>query len=103
MVKQWNGSYSFPGGTADAGESAQCTAHRETLEEAGVDVRVGGLKYQFDNGFYLFNCEAENIELRTNDSLEVTGVVLINPSQLPASKWRFPYQRQLSIDWLSER
>lgn len=101
MVEQRNGLFSFPGGTADFGETAQCTAHRETMEEAGIRVRVGSLKHRFDNGFYLFNCEAENIKLATNDSAEIAGVVLIAPSQLPAAYWRFPKQRQLAINWLS--
>lgn len=101
LIEQSNGLYSFPGGTAEFAESAQCTAHRETWEEAGVDVKVGKLKHQFDNGFYLFNCYAETLSLATNDASEVDQVVLLAPQEIPAEKWRFPEQRIQAIEWLT--
>ncbi len=45
------GKLGLPGGAAAAGESAQCTAHRETWEETGLDVRVGRFLGRLDTGF----------------------------------------------------
>lgn len=102
MVQQSNELFSFPGGMAGFNESAKCTAHRETWEEAGINVVVGDLKHQFDNGFYLFECFADNLTLATNDSTEVKKVVLIEPEAIPTEQWRYPKQRLMSIDWLQE-
>jgi 8-oxo-dGTP diphosphatase len=101
MIMQTNSLYSFPGGTSEFAESAQCTAHRETWEEAGVNVVVGNLKHQFDNGFFLFECTYDHLNLATNDSSEVSSVALVDPASIPEDKWRFPAQRQLSIEWLN--
>ena len=43
-----------PGGTAVQQETAQCTAHRETWEETGVEVRVGTLLKNVNQQLYLF-------------------------------------------------
>lgn len=101
MVVQTTGLYAFPGGTSEFAESAQCTAHRETWEEAGVNVVVGNLKHQFDNGFFLFECTSDQLDLVTNDTSEVSGVVMADPATIPAEHWRFPEQRPQSIEWLS--
>ena len=100
LVQQRNGKYSFPGGTAKPAENAQCTAHRETWEEAGIDVSVGKLKHRFENGFRLYECFSDTAQLTTKDSLEVKRVIYIRPELIPKEQWRFPDQRQLAIDWL---
>ena len=102
MIEQSNGLYSIPGGTSESGETAQCTAHRETWEEAGVDVKVGKLKHQFGNGFFLFECFADNISLETNDAGEVKQVLLVDPTEIPSELWRFPKQRKLTLEWMSQ-
>ncbi len=102
MVKQRSGKYSFPGGTSEPGESAQCTAHRETWEEAGVDVLVAKLKHQFDNGFYLFDCHAERVAAKTLNWAEVEEVVWVNPQTIAEHDWRFPYQRAIAIQWIQD-
>ena len=102
MIIQRNGLYSFPGGTSEPGETAQCTAHRETYEEAGMDVLVGSLKHQFDNGFRLFNCESNGTSEITNDAVEVRGVVWVKPADIEREMWRFPSQRSQAIYWLEE-
>lgn len=102
LVKQRTGKYSFPGGTAESGERAQCTAHRETWEEAGIDVRVGGLKHQFDNGFYLFNCDADNRNGKTRDWGEVIDVVWADPAAIAQQQWRYPYQRAKALEWIAD-
>jgi 8-oxo-dGTP pyrophosphatase MutT (NUDIX family) len=43
----------IPGGTSEKGESAQCTAARETFEETGLNVIVHELAHTFGK-FYLF-------------------------------------------------
>ena len=41
ITHRWGGKLGVPGGTREADELAQCTAHRETLEETGLAVTVG--------------------------------------------------------------
>lgn len=103
MIQQRSGKYSFPGGTAEPGESAQCTAHRETWEEASVEVQVSTVKATFDNGFVLFNCDVRDGEFQTNNSLEVSDVIWVAPGGIPEQKWRFPEQKQLAIQWLNDK
>lgn len=101
MVRQRNGLYSFPGGTAEVGESAQCTAHRETYEEAGINTEVFGLHHQFENGFYLYYCEPpKNLSLKTLDKGEVDEVLWVKPQSIPADQWWFPKQRFKAMSWL---
>jgi len=100
LVKQRNGLFSYPGGTAQSGESAQCTAHRETWEEAGIAVSVGTLKHRFENGFYLFHCHLQQMTRNTNDTIEIVAVLWTDPLAIPEEQWRFPAQRALSARWL---
>lgn len=102
LVQQRSGKYSFPGGTSVPGELAQCTAHRETLEETGFNVSVGELKHRFDNGFYLFNCRASGDAAAVQAWMEVADVVWVAPADIPQQQWRFPYQRAMAIGWLRE-
>jgi len=103
MVKQRSGKYSFPGGTTEIGESAQCTAHRETWEETGIDVVVEGLKHQFDNGFYLFDCQAERTAAKPQAWAEVEDVVWVRPETIAEKNWRFPYQRAIAMQWIKSQ
>lgn len=57
VVQSRFGAIGPPGGSARAGESAQCTAHRETLEETGLDLMPGRLLHTFDTGFNLYLCD----------------------------------------------
>ena len=50
LVKIMGGTYGPPGGSVDAGESAQCAAERETYEETGVIAHASELAKRFDNG-----------------------------------------------------
>ncbi len=94
------GKLSLPAGTARAGESAQCTAHRETWEETGVEVTVGRLLKEFDNQFYLFRCSVTNeaiiripkdqVPVPVDWLHEVSEVFFLNPTVLSNDSWRFP-------------
>ena len=89
---KWN----LPGGTAERGESAECTAARETKEELGLDVSVGELLVQHENGFYLFNCELAADQYQSSYSVppsginEVTEIQWLYPDQVKAQDWRYP-------------
>ena len=96
------GRVSPPGGTAAREETAQCTAHRETWEETGVEVKVGALLKQFSDPFYLFHCSAVDEDLVKNPKtrlpvptdfeIEVTEVLFSDPTGLGNDLWRFPEQ-----------
>jgi 8-oxo-dGTP pyrophosphatase MutT (NUDIX family) len=95
-----SGKLGFPGGTSRAGESAQCTAHRETWEETGIDVEVGAFLKQLSTGFLLYACHAGSGELSPDEiphlpawSLtEVSGFVWRDLDSVEAAEWRFPDQ-----------
>lgn len=57
VVQSRLGGIGPPGGSAREGESAQCTAHRETLEETGLNLMPERLLHTFDTGFNLYLCD----------------------------------------------
>ena len=94
------GKIGIPGGHQEKEESAQCTAHRETWEETGLNVRVGKLLKKFKNGFFLFQCEAKDVPKIEGDKLplpewaknEVTEVWVKDPKTIDKKDYRFPKQ-----------
>lgn len=89
----------LPGGSFKNGETAQCTAHRETWEESGFNVKVGQRIYVFDNGFQLFKCTATEIKQKntTNDKLEVSEVLWVDPRTKSNREWRYSNQHSLIV------
>ena len=88
------------GGTAVQQEAAQCTAHRETWEETGVEVRVGTLLKNVNRQFYLFHCIAadEDFIKGPKDDFpvpeafekEISEVLFLDPTTVSNDTWRFP-------------
>lgn len=105
MLKQWNAKWALPGGTAEAGEAAQCTALRETWEETGLKVNVGGLIHVYENGFHLFSCERQADQPKLNEkrsfTVEVLDVAWVGVEKFDGLNWRFSNQRQVIEDWLT--
>jgi 8-oxo-dGTP pyrophosphatase MutT (NUDIX family) len=96
---RWGGYLGLPGGRSDPGETARCTAHRETWEETGLDVEVGQLLMGFVNGFSVFACRTAEplpadaeLELPDHATNEVRALMLSNPDDISAEDWRFPSQ-----------
>jgi 8-oxo-dGTP pyrophosphatase MutT (NUDIX family) len=96
-----SGKLTVPGGRSRPHESAQCTAHRETWEEAGLAVVVGPLVTTLDNGFHLFACGAdagERSRLRQavaegtacSHTDEISAVMLVAADELTPANYRFP-------------
>jgi ADP-ribose pyrophosphatase YjhB (NUDIX family) len=89
-----------PAGTAADGETAQCTAYRETWEETGVEVNVGRLLSSFDDRFHLFHCLAVDESVIRNSELqvpepfrhEICEILFLNPALSSDEDWRFPEQ-----------
>jgi 8-oxo-dGTP pyrophosphatase MutT (NUDIX family) len=90
------GKLGLPGGRPAAGETPACTAHRETWEETGLDVRVGPLLRVLANGFRIFSCEAPPgtgalpIALPPQARNEVTAIEWRRADELDPADWRFP-------------
>ena len=104
LVQMPGAKFSPPGGSVDAGESAQCAAERETFEEAGVAVQAQGLAHTFDNGFHLFWCvPIDSIETHVTRPLEITSASWYTSAQFSQLRWRFPRQEVLVAALLTER
>lgn len=96
---RFGGELGIPGGASQKGESAQCTAHRETWEETGLDVRVGRELGRLRYGYTLYRCHPEGDLDRSTEPvlpwfarLETTGVEWMPLEALPRDQWRYREQ-----------
>lgn len=102
------GHLSLPGGTVVAGESPAVAAQRETWEEAGLSVTVGDVLGYTDSAV-VFDCvsDSEVISYKARNELggfelpiwfaphygvEVSRAMLLPPTDLQASQYRYPDQ-----------
>ena len=95
-----SGKYDLPAGQADAEESPACTAHRETFEETGLNVKVIRYVGQSHTGLRFFHCEQQAGFAAPHSappapfwqSHEVSNVVWVDPYEISHKQWRFPDQ-----------
>ena len=105
-----SGKLGFPAGMGHPGEAAQCTAHRETWEEAGIDAEVGRLIRVFENGFRLYACLPADPSIRPGVEVgvpewawaEVSAIDWIDPESVFAEDWRYPEQWQSVLEKFRE-
>lgn len=105
---------SLPAGTVVAGEDPRATAQRETWEETGLVVTVGDVLAKNENAIF-YDCvsDSEIVAFQFNNNLdgnelpvwfaphygiEIASAMLIDPSVVNKSDYRFPEQ----LDWLVE-
>lgn len=89
-----------PSGHSEPGESAQCTAARETFEESGAKVIVQELLHNFEDKFYLFRCELKDKQLANLHDLpvppaykdEISRAYWLDLRLSSEKAWRFPKQ-----------
>lgn len=103
-MQQKSGLWALPGGTNESGESAQCTARRETMEETGLRVEVGPLLREYPNGFHLYRCRPQVVPesnvlpaLQPQDTMEVHTVAWVPVGQIMTLPMRFPEYLPLTI------
>jgi len=107
-IGRFDGRLQLPAGSREAGESPQCTARRETLEETGLIVEVAEpVEIRNRGRFVLFRCVPEqpldaDADFSPLDLLEVREVLVLNPLTLHSATgaridtaWRFPEDRDL--------
>lgn len=104
ITHRWGGKLGLPGGTLEPGELAQCTAHRETLEETGLQVVVGERLQVMKNGFHLYRCmpagpllEEVPLSLPAAARMEVSDIGWYSLADLHRADWRFAYQFDLFL------
>ena len=91
--------YAIPGGTKKRGESAACTAHRETFEESGIDSKIIKRMFIANNGFNVFLCEAQNkINLNYSKKYEIDGILFLPIENI--DHYRYPEQLQKIKNYL---
>lgn len=96
VQQQFSGDWAIPGGTAEAGERAACTAARETHEETGIQVLVEEKIVVLENGFHLYRCSIESVsETGPLDRVEISGYDWFDEAQRNSIPWRFEQQRDL--------
>ncbi len=100
LTHRQSGKLDIPGGTADEGESAQCTAHRETFEETGFNVEVGQHLGTNERNFHFFACtlagnftgELQRFPVPDWSKSEVSAIMLRDPFVTTGKAWRFEDQ-----------
>jgi 8-oxo-dGTP pyrophosphatase MutT (NUDIX family) len=102
VVQDFSGRLSLPGGSSEPGESARCTAFRETWEETGLRLVPGERLRVFDTGFHLYRCERNDKsgEIDPPFRLEVRDVFFLGPERFTDYEWRFDDQRELLREML---
>jgi ADP-ribose pyrophosphatase YjhB (NUDIX family) len=110
-VPPGEGLWSFPCGYAEVDETLEQCAVRETLEEAGVEVRLRGLlgAYSYPpsagaGGRVAVVCYAAEVaggEPRAGDDAREVG--LFGPGEIPWEELAFASSRDALRDWLARR
>jgi len=97
------GLWTFPGGFVDLGESVEDAAHRETMEEMGIEIELGalvGVYSREDDRVVLVAFEATALG-RPSTSPEATEVRAFSPDELPWDELAFWSTEQALRDALA--
>jgi 8-oxo-dGTP diphosphatase len=94
VVQNLAGDISPPGGSSNRGETAQCTAVRETWEETGLTLKVGPKLATFTTGFHLYQCQrdADSGEIGPPQRLEIRQAFYLHVNEFDQWEWRYPEQ-----------
>jgi ADP-ribose pyrophosphatase YjhB (NUDIX family) len=100
------GQWVFPGGYVDRGEDVQVAALREAREEAGVDIRLGGLVgvYSYPGSLpvvIVYGATWLGGELTVDD--ENSEIRAFEPAEIPWAELAFRSTRDSLSDYLSGR
>ncbi len=97
LVQGLDGRVSLPGGSSKPGESAQCTAFRETWEETGLQLQPRELLDIFSTGFHLYRCERSELsgEINPPPRLEVQAAFYLPADHFDRYVWRYEDQKKL--------
>ena len=96
VKRRFGDDLDLPGGTSDQGETARCTAFRETFEETGHIVQVGKWLATLGDGYRLYHCTTATpkMPLTVHDTIEIREAFWRRTEQLSPDEWRFPEQME---------
>mgnify|MGYP001818581015 FL=1 len=97
VVQGLKGDISLPGGSSVRGETAQCTAARETWEETGLTLKPGRRLATFATGFHLYECQRDTNSgaIDPPPRLEVRQAFYLHVDEFDQWQWRYPEQAAL--------
>lgn len=95
------GTWTFPAGFMEMGESVEQAAIRETREELNIEIELGPLLNVYSRAgapsvLVAFLAEAVTIPSLSREALEVSAFAA---DQLPWSELAFPYTHSALRDW----
>jgi 8-oxo-dGTP diphosphatase len=99
ILHRFSGGLDLPGGRSDGGETGQCTAHRETWEETGLNVVVGA-RVSWPGEALLFECalssadeaDAADFSISPFASIEVADITWVDVQDTRRQDWRYRWQ-----------
>ena len=96
---------SIPGGSAHKGETAACTAIRETQEETGLEVTPTKLAKIWKNGFYIFECDTTSRKTKRSirQAIEVHAIHWITTEEFDSYRWRYEGQKNWLKSYLNSK
>ena len=95
VVQSLMGDISPPGGSSNRGETAQCTAVRETWEETGLSLKAGPRLATFATGFHLYECQrdADSGEIDPPPRLEIRQAFYLHVNEFDQWEWRYSEEK----------
>ena len=105
-IQPARGKWTFPGGFVDWGEPVEQGAVRETWEETGLEVDLGGVLGVFSYAgspfvIFVFRARVVGGEIRTCS--ENVRVEWVDPADIPWDELAFPSTQAALRDFLSRR
>ncbi|MGI5838030.1 MAG: NUDIX hydrolase [Chloroflexota bacterium] len=103
-IEPRQGTWTYPGGFLEMGETTEEGARRETREEAGIEVghlKLHGIYNRPSHGVVTIVYLAEILNGKPKPSSETLEVAFFGPNEIPWDELAFPTTVSALKDWVS--